>query len=398
MKYIGLAKTSLQIIAIGFILFLVSFIIIFLLVILEQIRFIKGSYYYPEFFRLFIVYFLPIVIIFIIVISLLLSGSTLNTIKLLDTFSNTMLALLIYLTLFGILSMINIKGKPLVEVSIFPSYVALYIALTIIMIIAYTLKRKDVPNTTEEKVLHLISYVIKSAASTTVLLIILLSMSNLGLEIITNNIILTNILMVMLSIYILSIVWWSTIDVSFRIMLEVHHPVTLGNIFIKRLFIAFLSIIIASFSLCVVGNIIYILVSRTWDFSKIDEAAYIIIALATVFSLIGLIVGLVSAILFLASRHGLNGLSILAQLAKGEKIDLSAIGLELTSQSIQPATTSKPITTQQPTKLEKDRKLTMKCPYCNIDIPTGSKFCPNCGAYLLLDEGTSLYTERKEGS
>ncbi|MEM1639931.1 MAG: zinc ribbon domain-containing protein [Desulfurococcaceae archaeon] len=269
---------------------------------------------------------------------------------------------------------------------------AFYISLIVALVIAYFMKKADIASV-EGKALYVIGSVLEIA----LMILIVYNMMSTGLpyiEIPSLTIFVpSSNLVLVISLFAL---FWIVLTGFEIVVFKVFSPVSKVSaaVHLSRK----ITLIVAGLIVGVLIGINLLQFSHSMinlfvDFKDVKSSFIFATFISSLILATGLTLGVVSGVLFLV--NGLKAKTLLSLSAtlnelKDKFAPSPAIAPEPTSTP--PAEMKPEPQPAQPTERIEEEKV--KCPYCGAEIPKSAKFCPNCGAYLLSEEGTRVYSSQ----
>lgn len=335
-----------------------------------------------------------IVFVLIVVAKVLSASSSLNPGEFIASIRISMIMIYISLINFNILGIL--VDIPLDSVGI-PPYIALYLLILILSFVSFILMKRHT-SSTEEKGL-LVAGTIIDVASVSIALVVLMYI--LG-GIFRNAL----MLIYMSGSLALALFIWIDLENMISKIVGKTNTLVLWSIISRRVATAIIGIILGSVILYYNALAIAEMTNYPWSFASLIETFYLLLLTSLVIMLIALLVGLIGGVIFIPSNHGVKGLVLLTRRSRGESIDLSILGISVSTETPTQGygVTEKPSesTTMLSTATVQAQETTVevgsskqRCSYCGRELPANANFCPHCGAYLAADEGTRVYAESK---
>ncbi|MEM4596040.1 MAG: zinc ribbon domain-containing protein [Desulfurococcaceae archaeon] len=269
---------------------------------------------------------------------------------------------------------------------------AFYISLIVALVIAYFMKKADI-TTVEGKAL----YVTGSVLEMVVLILVVYNLMSTGLPYIElpslTFFVPSSSLVLVISLFALL---WIVLTGSEIVVFKVFSPVSRvsATVHLSRK----ITVIVAGL---VVGVLIAInslqfshsMINLFIDFKDVKSSFIFATFISSLILATGLTLGVISGVLFLV--NGLKAKTLLSLSATLNELKDKFAPPPATvpeSAPTPPAEMRPELQPAQPTEIIEEEEV--KCPYCNAEIPKSAKFCPNCGAYLLSEEGTRVYSSQ----
>ena len=310
MKYGLLVKNSFKIVISSLCLVIVT------LVSLNIVAFLTGEINYSEGFYAVVAReasFALSVLGLGLVVYVLFSSSGLDSAKYTLSVKISVLTTYLYLTVLMIIS--GVKTALMEHIKdVLPPYLALYLLVVILLVVAFYLTRTR-EFTSEERVV----YVAGVALEITGVVLGLVVLIRVFTEMLKPHpelvLLATSIPIVALVVY----TWLSVENTIVRIRGS-HGYRTLQSLVLRRIVTTILGIAVALTTLIVNGFSILVELSRVWTFQTIREALLLVQLVALMLMSIGLVVGVVGGVLVLSSERGLKGILLLRKQRELDKL------------------------------------------------------------------------------
>lgn len=386
--YKSLVKPSLRLISLSAVLGIIAIFSLIFMNIFYNVQ----EYGISRYQLVFILGHTFILVVLINVANVLSASSSLDP----DLFADSIrIGMIIVYLLLLLLNIVGVTADiPLHRVGI-PPYIALYLLIPILFIVSSILiKRRSL--SAEEKALYITGTIIDAVSAGIALGVL---MYILG-EVITY----TTILIYMSGSIALTIFVWIDVENMLSRTVGKTSTATLWSIILRRIITATAGIVLGCVTLYFNAKAIADMIGYRWSLASVAETFQLLLLISFVISFVAILVGLVGGIMLIPSSHGARGIPLLIRMSRGESIDLSVLGIsvgaEPSPQAYKPsekpskaAVPQAPAVVAQPQPAPAETK--SRCSFCGAEIPANAKFCPYCGAYLAVDEGTRLYTEPK---
>lgn len=391
-NYTSLIKSSLRLTSLGAILGIISISSLSFMRILDYVQRYGIDELFDKWVLLLVLINILIILILMIMVNVLSASSKLNPDVFIYNVRTGLVIIYLLLITYNIIELAG--GISLYQIGL-PSYIALYLLILILIVVASILMKMRVSGT-EEKALYIAGTII-DIISVSMALIFLTYILDIIFMFAPYKVVIPICSAVTLVVYI-----WISIENIFGRTIGKTSIVALWSTVLRRIVTVVAGAILGSTVLYFDVQAIVDMLNYEWTLTSVNETFHLLLFVSLAILLVTIIIGLVGGIMLIPSYYGVRGISLLIRMNKGESIDLSILGISTTTELHKPiekppeAPTITTLTTTQvqPTSTE-TKTTTTKCQFCGAEIPVNAKFCPYCGAYLATDEGTRLYTEPK---